>query len=687
MPSLVNITLTIESGNIPTTPPHTVGVIDLYTGNFVQGGQTAQVKYDNTNLTLLAQPIADYGFEVSRWEFIAGDFTMTGTSTPVVGASPLPDGATATLKLWRATKPPTPPGTPAPPSMYATQTMSNYAATPQVSTTTEDGLFSISYSVPSRALRRRGNFAISYTVSVPVIPAENLRYQNVKTGEEVWQLLLSEVGNLHFINYRLRYFAARGGYLWFLLVSHDEFSEQDVKVRLVRYDYVTNTWEVRGEVSFGALRDVAGSPPAYPSFGCVAEGHNGIVYANNVGAVYFPYDDNLEPILIPLFSSTFSPATTEWLQIAVLVVPEGFLFLPHGILWDFDVFYDIPVDMSLSSGDRLIPVYLENTAGVIVRSKEYPYSPASSIKAFYVWGGLEQGLIRGQVGVASHLSGAQPNPIYLGGTQLANQWYAFNAYPHWDESTILIYDIQKSSSNPEDKKQWKWTLQHKLFALPLPFGAPIKHAPLLPPGWGEIWYFSVGANYHYAYFARMFDRIYRLRASDKRLSLAHNIPYLDFQNNIIPRFSGVEPAILLFSFNSDDGRVYACHVRSGGRIQVWRQSSEVTPPLPPTILFPHDDIAVPRQFELIFRPAVDERPQEFSVAFTVTTSWGKQHYTYYSHLHRELFQVSTDAGATYYPMSGAVVVSDENTYIKFTLPFPLPAGSEVTVTVTSYAIE
>jgi len=687
MANLVNVNLTVV---IAEADKNKAGVVNLYTGDFISGGQSGIVKFDNAQLTLLVDIVASLNYTVSQWELVGPTFSVVGDTEPIRAPTTLSNGDTLTLKLTVSSASPPAAGTPAPITDYGKAVMSNYRKVPTFTSTKSDGTHAISYSVVKDVVSSKGTFAVTYSVSIPFIAANLIRFHNVKSGEEVWQLVTAVVRNPHFEEGRLRYFLAQGGYLWFLLVSNPEIGAQDCRVKLVRYDYVNDIWEVRGSVSFGTLPDTppaGANPPKYPSFGSVAVGHNGIVYANPVGAVYFPFDDNLEPVFFPLYSSAFIAGKTSWSHIAVLTVPEGFLFLPHGILWDLDTFYDTPVDITLSEDDRLVPVYLEDAPGVVVRTKEYPYSPGSTIKAYYVWGGLDVGLVKGKVGVAPSLAGEQAYPIYLGGSKVGQKWYAFNAYPHWDEATILEYSITKNASNPENRKDWQWTLTYKQFVLPLPFSAPLRNLPSPPPGWGEIWYFSTGSNNHYLYFGRLYERIYRLRVADKRVSIAFAIPYLDFAGNLIPRFLGVEPAQLLFSLNLSDGRVYACHVRSGGRVQIWRQSSPVTPPGAPNIVFPPADVPAPRKFHLVFQPAIDDRPQEFSVEIVVETAWGKQYYTYYSFIHRSLFAVSTDGGNTYSPMTQPIVVSNTNTYVKFSLPQTLPAGSQLTAIVTAYAIE
>lgn len=658
-------------------------------------GVAFPVPYNSATETIELYPVPPYGVTFTRW-MLSYYESGTGVTQSVFGTS-LPISvkglninwnAGVTIKFFvKGVK-----GVARRPSSDVnklnTYSASRYLQLPAIQPEWRSGDFKIRYAVGYNMYKTSGDFRIRYSVGIDYTPANQFLYQNVRLGEENWELVYASPTSNgahpikeHFQDYRLRHFHADGNNMYFLLVS----KSAPVKVKLVSVNISSGNISASAPVTLGAEVDDE-EKAEYPSFGAVAVGHGGIVYANTHGAAYFPFGGTGEPLLLPFLSSMFPVERKKWGAVSVLVVPEGFLFLPYAILWDLDVYYDYATNIDVSDGDRIIPVHFEGVVGVVVRSKEHSTNGGQNIKAFYVWGGFSKGLVQAQVGTAE---GMEELPPYLGGSLVKNKWYAFNASAHPDEATIVEYGLDINAQNPQEIENWKFMVLSALKVLPLPFSSPAARARWKPPAWGEIWGFNTAANAYYLYFSRVWDRIYRLDVESKEIYLAHSIPYLDFGGNLISRFMGGEEAWMMFSYNLEHGRVYCAHLRSGERLQIWRQSQPVTPPPAPTIIFPPTDIQVPRQFDVQFKPHAYDYPQEFSITITAETANGVSVWHYYSTLHRNLFEVSTDNGLNFAPMSGPVTVNTNNdgsVVVKFNIPYPLPPSASVTITVRAIGV-
>lgn len=650
------------------------------------------VPYNSDTQTIELYPVPAYGVTFVRWLLSYKDSqsgeakTATGVGLPIsVRGLNIDWGVGVTVKFFvKGIK-----GVARQPSSdkskFGAHSASGYLQLPTIQPTWRSGDYTIRYGVGYDVYKIAGDMKIRYSVGIDYTPVSGYLYQNVRTGEEDWELVFASPTSHgahpvkeHLQGYRLRHFHASGNMMYLLAVSETP----PVKVKLITINLSNGNVTSSSAVTLGAEGDDE-EKRYYPSFGAVAVGHGGIVYANTHGAVYFPFSGAHEPLLLTFLSSSFPIEKKMWSSVGILVVPEGFLFLPYAILWDMDTYYDYSTNIEVSEGDRLIPVYFNGVAGVVVRSREYSDSGGSStLKAFYIWGGFNKGLVRAQVGAAE---GLEKVPPYLSGALVNNRWYAFNAAAHPDEATIAEYELNAQG----DMENWKFVTSALLKVLPLPFSAPALRAKWKPPAWGELWGFNITANAAYIYFSRVWDRIYRLDVGSKEIRLAHSIPYLDFGGNIIPRFMGGEEAWLMFSYNLEHGRVYCAHLRVGERLQIWRQTNPVTPPPAPTVTFPPPDIQVPRQFDVQFKPHAYTYPQEFSVTIVAETANGASVWHYYSTLHRNLFEVSFDNGVNFAPMLGPVTVTESNdgsVIVKFNIPYPLPASATVTVTVRAIGI-
>lgn len=650
------------------------------------------VPYNSNTQTIELYPVPAYGVTFVRWLLSYKDSqsgetkTATGVGLPIsVRGLNIDWGVGVTVKFFvKGIK-----GVARQPSSdkskFGAHSASGYLQLPTIQPTWRSGDYTIRYGVGYDVYKIAGDMKIRYSVGIDYTPVSGYLYQNVRTGEEDWELVFASPTSQgahpvkeHLQGYRLRHFHASGNMMYLLAVSETP----PVKVKLITINLSNGNVTSSSAVTLGAEGDDE-EKRYYPSFGAVAVGHGGIVYANTHGAVYFPFSGAHEPLLLTFLSSSFPIEKKMWSSVGILVVPEGFLFLPYAILWDMDTYYDYSTNIEVSEGDRLIPVYFNGVAGVVVRSREYSDSGGSStLKAFYIWGGFNKGLVRAQVDAAE---GLEKVPPYLSGALVNNRWYAFNAAAHPDEATIAEYELIAQG----DMENWKFVTSALLKVLPLPFSAPALRARWKPPAWGELWGFNITANATYIYFSRVWDRIYRLDVGSKEIRLAHSIPYLDFGGNIIPRFMGGEEAWLMFSYNLEHGRVYCAHLRAGERLQIWRQTNPVTPPPAPTITFPPPDIQVPRQFDVQFKPHAYTYPQEFSVTIVAETANGASVWHYYSTLHRNLFEVSLDNGLNFAPMQGPVTVTENNdgsVVVKFNIPYPLPASATVTVTVRAIGI-
>lgn len=527
-------------------------------------------------------------------------------------------------------------------------------------------------------------YTVRYSAGAEILPVYN--YQNIKVGEETWTRVYaspasdgSHPARDYLDEVLVRYFKVHEGTAYILVLTRIH----PYTVRMLKLDLDTGDWSVAGEFDISApARDIENK--VYPEFGSVAEGHGGIVFATTTDAVYFPLQGDGEPLRLPFVSSEYHLAPARWGTRCVLTVPEGFLFLPQGILWDMDTFWNFPTNIDVSDNDRLIPVYFEGVAGVAVRTGEYGTNGASdSLKAFYIWGGMEKGLVKANVGADQKIG--KPYPMYLGGSLVNKQFFAFNAYAQWEESTFLQYILQKDETDPSDMTKWVLKLVWVQPVLPLPFMLPKNIWK--PPSWGELWGWCTENNSAYIYFPRIWDRIYRIDPTSKEMALAHIVPYLDFSGNSILRRPEEEEAQVLLKYEPNEGRLYVLHLRDGGRIQIWRQSVSFTPPPAPNITFPPNNTEVPRKFEVIFQPFAYSYPQEFAVRFGVSTSSGYMTFEFNSILHRNLFMVSWDGGNTYQEMTGAITVGEnDDVRVRFDLPIYLPQSSTVTVTVFAVGV-
>lgn len=633
-----------------------------------------------TSITLIPAPAFNYGFV--KWEAYKGTSLLLQSTQPKI-TIPLDAGITTVILAIDAL--PSPPSTP---TGLPGVTASTYISAPFTQPTKFTETFTTLYNLLEAKVQHfKETFVTRYALGLGFTPT--YQYQNVRVGEEEWTLLYAsptQSGHpaLNVLGgFMLRHFLVENNTAFFVLISED----YPYYLRFASLNLETGEWFVHGEWSLSVPPREAGK---YPEFGSVATGHGGFVFATTTDAYYFNIATG-EPLRIPLLSSFFNIPPEQWGARCVLVVPEGFLFLPHCILWDLDTFWDFPTNINVSQNDRVLPVYFEGVAAIAVRTGEYGNNPSNSIKDFYVWGGMEKGLVKGKVGVTQALQQAgitTPYPFYRRGSLLKGKHYAINAYLPLDEAAFVRYTLEKDQNNPGDMTKWTLTLDHVQFALPLPFNPP--QALWKPPGWGEIWGFSTATNTSYLYFPRVWNRIYRLDPETWEVALAHSIPYLDFSGNMSTKFMGDEEGQILLWFNWQDGKMYACHMLSGARIQVWAQTVAITPPPAPDILFPEQGMQVPRQFEVILQPHAHSKPQEFAITFIVDTGAGGQHFAFHSTIHRQHFFISNDSGLTWQQMTGAIMVTEQNEQnirVKFNLPIYLPQSSIVTVRAQAIAVD
>jgi len=572
-------------------------------------------------------------------------------------------------------------------------TSSNIVSVPvgefeEVSTTWS---FTYETGVPLRSESRTFSFRYLAGITTPSV----LHYQRYRIPEESWELVyrsptqsggepvFSELSN-YLLNGKIRYFRVLDGVAHFLIVttSHPiSLFVVSVPVDPNRNDY--------GQVSlrgvFPVLADADDeSKKEYPTFGAVAEGHGGVVYVTHKDAIYVPFELEGEILRVSLLSEQYQLPRTRWGLKSVLAVPEGFIFVPEGILWDMETFWNFKVEDEGSGGDRdrVVPFYTENFIGYMVRTGEYGNNPSENVTRAYVWGGIRKGMVKIRLETGDN----KPLPIYLGGDQLGDEWVAFTATDHWEESVIVAHKIVLDQNNPSDLSKAKLTLSWKGSGLPLPFSSPVRQGGV-PPGWWETWLFSVKILNKVIYFGRLWDRIYKYDPRTDQVVLAHVFPSILPDGNLV-YLTEEEVASLHLSLDETSGKLYGCRVTEGGYIQIWRQQYSYVPPNPPDILFPTSDLSVPKRFEVIFQPQVDERPQEFAVEFSaVRTDTGQRMTLYYdSRIHRSLFFVSTDGGTSYSPMTGPITVTSsnrENLRVMFTLPVELPPSTSVTIKVYS----
>lgn len=451
-------------------------------------------------------------------------------------------------------------------------------------------------------------------------------------------------------------------------------------VKIVVLNFTTNPPTVK---EFNEIRLF---PNARDKFGFFTMGHGlfvGIVGNHAFGTVFNETTGEADFLRFAYISEEFRKANYPYPTI--LVVPEGFLFLPANILYDLETFHNLP---SLNANAFYLPIYPSHP--VIVR-REAASSGAVTINEAYIWQGISAKFVRMDILPSPTISPVAPS---LKGDVVNNQWISWGlSGDNFDEHLLYTY---KAYYNPDTRK-WELLINRLPYSyFPLSNTGIWSYLPA-EPRWKEIC-LSLTSNGDVLYFNRLWNRVYRVQLSAEGPIKVSRISYWDALLNRQDEKVIENPVIMHVVYDRYNGEVYSIAASippAHPYISISKQDIPYNPPPPPTIVFPPHNWTTSRRPVIIIRPAIHNKPQEFLIRL-VPKEFVDRHeiaveeapgYEFFSATSRAGWEVSLDGGITWQPMKGPVLRQNFNTnvLVKFNTPAALPESNYYYILVSAYS--
>jgi hypothetical protein len=450
--------------------------------------------------------------------------------------------------------------------------------------------------------------------------------------------------------------------------------------RIVAIDFSGSTPTVTQLQEFPLL------PEARDKFGFFTYGHGLIVGVVGNQAFGIRFGDNqLSFLRFAYIAEEFRKTNPKYPSI--LVVPEGFIFLPNNIFYDLETFYNLP---SLSAGgdNILLPIYPSKP--IIV---ERGVSEGSvDINRAYIWQGLSARFREMNIEPEGDLPSVAPA---LKGDIFGTSWVSWGLSGNdIDEHLIFKYSIYFDS----DQNKWVLRISQVPYTyFPFPSVGVWTYLPSDDPRWKES-LLSFTGNGEVAYFSRVWQRIYRAQMSAEEPLKVTEVYAWDGLAGQFRLKTPENPLMPFVAYDRYSGKVYAVFASippADPAIAIFRQTLPYSPPPAPTIVFPYNNWRVSRRPVVIIRPAVYSQPQEFLLRFVPKKFVDDMDippqqapgFEVYSAADRTGWYVSTDGGGTWSPMTGPVLRDEatDDILVRYQAPSALPEGGEYIVLASAYS--
>ncbi|MDT7877936.1 MAG: hypothetical protein RQ862_05205 [Candidatus Caldarchaeales archaeon] len=427
-------------------------------------------------------------------------------------------------------------------------------------------------------------------------------------------------------------------------------------------------------------------PEARDKFGFFAYGHGLVVglVGNQAFGIRFG-DDQTSFLRFAYIAEEFRKTNPNYPSI--LVVPEGFIFLPNNIFYDLETFHNLP-SLQAGSDNILLPIYPSKPV-VVERGV---MEGQADISRAYIWQGLAA---RFQEMNIEPEQGITPTAPAFKGDIFENNWVSWGLSGR-DITEYLLYKYSVAF----DSNQNKWVLRISKVPysyFPFPTVGIWTYLPSNDPRWKELT-LSFTGNGEVAYFSRLWNRVYRAQMSAEEPLKVTEVYAWD---GLLGQFQLKTPENPLLPFVAYDryaGKVYAVFTSippADPAIAIFRQTLPYSPPPAPTIVFPYNNWRVSRRPVIILRPAVYAQPQEFLLRFVPKKFVDEMGippeqapgFEVFSAADRTGWYVSTDGGGTWLPMTGPVLRDNitADILVRFQSPTALPEGGEYIVLASAYS--
>jgi hypothetical protein len=450
--------------------------------------------------------------------------------------------------------------------------------------------------------------------------------------------------------------------------------------RVVAIDFSGSTPTVTQLQEFPLL------PEAKDKFGFFAYGHGLVVGVVGNQAFGIRFGDNQVSFLrFAYIAEEFRKTNPKYPSI--LVVPEGFIFLPNNIFYDLETFHNLP---SLSAGgdNILLPIYPSKPV-VVERSVS---EGSVDINRAYIWQGLSARFGEMNIEPEGDLSPVAPA---LKGDIFGTSWVSWGLSGNdIDEHLLFKYSIYFDS----DQNKWVLRISQVPYTyFPFPSVGVWTYLPSDDPRWKEL-LLSFTGNGEVAYFSRVWQRIYRAQMSAEEPLKVTEVYAWDGLAGQFRLKTPENPLMPFVAYDRYSGKVYAVFASippADPAIAIFRQTLPYSPPPAPTIVFPYNNWRVSRRPVVILRPAVYSQSQEFLLRFVPKKFVDDMNippeqapgFEVYSAADRTGWYVSTDGGGTWSPMTGPVLRDEatDDILVRYQAPSALPEGGEYIVLASAYS--
>jgi hypothetical protein len=450
--------------------------------------------------------------------------------------------------------------------------------------------------------------------------------------------------------------------------------------RLVAIDFSGSTPTVTQLQEFPLL------PEARDKFGFFAYGHGLVVGVVGNQAFGIRFGDNQVSFLrFAYIAEEFRKTNPKYPSI--LVVPEGFIFLPNNIFYDLETFYNLP-SLSVGGDNILLPIYPSKP--VIV---ERGVSKGSvDINRAYIWQGLSARFREMNIEPEGDLSPVAPA---LKGDIFGTSWVSWGLSGNdIDEHLLFKYSIYFDS----DQNKWVLRISQVPYTyFPFPSVGVWTYLPSDDPRWEEL-LLSFTGNGEVAYLSRVWQRVYRAQMSAEEPLKVTEVYAWDGLAGQFRLKTPENPLMPFVAYDRYSGKVYAVFASippADPAMAIFRQTLPYSPPPAPTIVFPYNNWRVSRRPVVIIRPAVYSQPQEFLLRFVPKKFVDDMNippeqapgFEVYSAADRTGWHVSTDGGGTWSPMTGPVLRDEatDDILVRYQAPSALPEGDEYIVLASVYS--
>jgi hypothetical protein len=427
-------------------------------------------------------------------------------------------------------------------------------------------------------------------------------------------------------------------------------------------------------------------PEARDKFGFFTYGHGLVVgiVGNQAFGIRFG-DDQTSFLRFAYIAEEFRKTNPKYPSI--LVVPEGFIFLPNNIFYDLETFHNLP-SLQAGSDNILLPIYPSKPVVVERNVTEGQVD----ISRAYIWQGLAA---RFQEMNIEPEQGITPTAPAFKGDIFASNWVSWGLSGR-DITEYLLYKY--SVAFDSDQNKWVLRISKVPYSyFPFPTVGIWTYLPSDDPRWKELT-LSFTGNGEVAYFSRLWNRVYRAQMSAEEPLKVTEVYAWD---GLLGQFQLKTPENPLLPFVAYDryaGKVYAVFTSippADPAIAIFRQTLPYSPPPAPTIVFPYNNWRVSRRPVIILRPAVYAQPQEFLLRFVPKKFVDEMEippeqapgFEVFSAADRTGWYVSTDGGGTWSPMTGPVLRDNTaaDILVRFQSPTALPEGGEYIVLASAYS--